>query len=101
MNLKNFLKPNKRKVILFILLFLLFPYPQFRCNGGCHWVFSPFAPLIAPLEFGVSILQLIFGPEFHSLDHYILFFLGLFSPLLLYLLSCFIILIYERLRSKK
>jgi len=96
----SFLKPDRRKIILFIVLFLLFPFPvgMYIEPFGFRWMPTP---LSAPLMFTWSILNIIFGLEFYSLMDYIVFFSSLLSPFIIYFLSCLIIFIWDKSKRKK
>ena len=98
-SIKKFLRPDWRKISLFILIFLFFPVPDAICAEpfGC----SP-APFVLPLMFIVSLLPIVFLQfDFHSSSEFNTFLFGLLSPLLIYLVSCILISAWDKIRNKK
>jgi hypothetical protein len=100
MIIKQFLKPDWRKIVVFVILFLVLPLP-WKTNI-CH-IFSIILPSgysciewsIQPFVGFASILIIIFG-LFTFDDLMLLIILLLIS----YLLSCLIILIYNKVKKK-
>jgi len=101
MDWKEFLKPTKGKIILFILIYLFAPLPYFVANPGClmelgavcepFWMFMPF--VLIGLAFTSS------GPSFSPL------FITEFLPSLImnlaiaYVISCLIAGSYNKYRK--
>ena len=98
--IKQFLKSDWRKVIIFLIIYLFFPYPVFIHMEfiGSAWYFIPFT---APLMFEASILNILSGLDLYSPLDYFMFFMGLFFPIIVYFLSCLIIFTYDKLKKKK
>ena len=99
MNWKEFLKPDKRKIMLFLLLYIAIPYPfvfTFIVKG--EDILSVFyIPAGAPITLYTEFMAIISGVNESSatiLD-YILFILYLLIPFISYLLSCLIFWIYN------
>ncbi|NIQ17806.1 MAG: hypothetical protein GTN43_03280 [Candidatus Aenigmarchaeota archaeon] len=96
MDWKEFFKPTKGKIVLFILIYLFAPLPYFVANPGClmeigavcepYWMFMPF--VLIGLAFTSS------GPSFSPL-----FITEFWSSLIMnlviaYILSCIILSLY-------
>jgi len=104
MKWKEFLKPSKKKIIAFIILYLLIPCPMIWPAG--HWVFYP---LSGPFSLFWLIWALVSSglPEIYFINFYdfLGFFIGyllpLFFPFLVYLLSCWIVSLWGKRQPKK
>ncbi|MFQ6020794.1 MAG: hypothetical protein ACE5J4_02135 [Candidatus Aenigmatarchaeota archaeon] len=112
MNWKDFLKPDWKKILLFIILFLILPIPVQNipiCKpcieeglcGPCvpewyDWAFVTFGglrlffDLLDPMDGGVKS---------NFTDFYILFGVILFHLFISYLISCLIIFIYKKVKK--
>lgn len=109
MNIKEFLKPNLGKIIIFLILFTLFPWPrQIYVTPRFYTTFLFYGPikvaeiLSIPLQLGVHytsrdvMLSRLFSPVMRSV------FLNLLLVLILsYLLSCLISIKTNFLRPTK
>lgn len=99
MNLE-FIKPDKRKILIFLMIFFIAPFPTFMFvdYGGTGWHFIPFS---GPLVFFAGILTIIFEPKFYSQLQLITFILNMVVfPITSYLLSCLSIWIYDKAKKK-
>lgn len=94
----SFLKPDQRKITLFIILFLIFPWPSIFIvdPGGLR---LEIIPLTAPLLFIASILAIILNSKFYHPFNLLLLF-NLSSPFIIYLLSCIILFIWNKIKMK-
>ncbi|MBZ9571919.1 hypothetical protein KJA15_01095 [Patescibacteria group bacterium] len=106
MKLKQFLKSDRRKIIVFIILFLISAFvPYIPCER--HWLKHRFYPELFPSPKWTFCSAFPIGPTEVRYDYLgienpelskfiILFFLFIFP----YLLSCVIIWIYDKFRKK-
>jgi len=98
MSLKQFLKPNWRKIIIFVILFAIIPLPARFCKdppscidpSGCCWIFIPFGNLLSlsiilSVGVGGDLITIIFM---------------LITIIISYLLSCIIVWIYYKVKKK-
>ncbi|OGI11931.1 hypothetical protein A3K64_00460 [Candidatus Micrarchaeota archaeon RBG_16_36_9] len=95
MKIKQFLKPDWRKIVLFVLMLLFVPIPiSFQ--------------LLLPTPLGINIFaknhswimfiySLGFTSRISAYDELILISL----PIIYYLFSCFIVWIYDKVKKKK
>lgn len=96
MNCKEFLKPNWKKIVLFIVLFLLIPFPLLFLYTSPPFFLdlsSAFLPLTAPLVFIFAIFSFIewLGQDgFSALEIVIYVVIPLLYPFILYLISCWV-----------
>jgi len=104
--IKQFFRPTKRKIILWIILFLIFPRKfgtyvsgeVFTSSTNSQWFF--FGGVLYFLEFLWILLNLLTG-KVSYLDNAF----TLISPIIImlvisYFLSCLIIFVYEKIRKK-
>jgi hypothetical protein len=101
-NLKQFFTPNWRKIILFILLFLLVPFPIYVAKPVCpaaigyeckpHWTITPFV-LTSLVGTGTVSEESIFFSFGFFKEHW---FYVLINLVWSYFLACLIIRIYEK-----
>ena len=103
MTLKQFLKPDWRKIVLFVILFilsLLISYPGFCVDGTnfgyCEEIHG--FPLSAYTTFGE---QDVVPPEKLEYIRYENIFGFIFNLIFWYLLSCLIVWIYDKVKKKK
>ena len=104
MDWKEFFKPTKWKVIIFLIIFLIFPA---KYRGACllelraycpNWI--PFGGLVNLIEF----IDLIFAGLFDNLSGAMIDALSIIPSIILiiivsYLISCVIMLIYSKLKK--
>ena len=94
MKLKQFLKPDWRKIVIFVVLFLfLFPLSIISPGPTCR---------LSKVCNTASIVN-IFGIEYYEFDaKYRNFFenLAIISIIIFYILSCLIVWIYDRRKKK-
>jgi len=102
---KAFLKPNKKKVLLVIVLFLMMPYPIYYWTSTLcampNYIRVPEGPciprdyidsFIVPFAFPFAIyLEVVWGPYTD-----IIFYPFLILPFVSYILSCSIIFAYKK-----
>ncbi len=96
--IKQFLKPDWRKVVIFVILSIFFnPFvsedcfvvkcvANQPCHSGCRYS-------------NIIFYQISFFVDWNSVAFFDNLFL--FSPLINYLLSCLIVWIYDKLRKRK
>ncbi|TSC68620.1 MAG: hypothetical protein G01um101470_1158, partial [Parcubacteria group bacterium Gr01-1014_70] len=90
-----FFKPDKYKIILAVMLFIIAPFPLFMNidDFGGQWFFTP---LVAPLTLSTNIGELSYSFLDYEID---LKLLALFYVVIVYLVSCAIVLIYHKYRN--
>lgn len=114
--IKAFLKPNLKKLILFFILFFLAIIPGLYCLDGCEFIFFPLtlsiflSPMFSIVFFLIRFLMLLPIFEF-TLSPLILgdiepptfaeWTVNYYSIFLTYILSCFLLNLYQRLKSKQ
>lgn len=101
--LKNFLKPGYKKIVIFFIILLFFPFPIFPDGHGLELI-----PLVIPILFFTVIFNLVFNTSFLGVsglfesfkifDILLLYFIV--CPVIAYLLACFISVIYNVLAGK-
>lgn len=98
MNWRGFLKPNCKKIFLFILLYVLIPYPLglWELPSGMEslGLRQYFLFFFSPLVLKDSIIEIFkYGLEPYINVYWALLSLGLpfIWPIIIYLLSCWII----------
>jgi hypothetical protein len=103
MNIKQFLKPDWRKIVIFVIIFSLlpvFPYYniQLQCFAGPCPPIVEYKSLIELQSLGTNYFNDL-GRVFLNVPyHLIILILGL---LISYLISCLIIWIYYKAKKKK
>jgi signal transduction histidine kinase len=102
MKIKQFIKPNSKKInvllILFIILFILSII--FWNVADIH--FNKSIELLGNILTGIFILPAYVFPWQSNLNIILLFAIYLFFEILyLYLLSCFIVWIFDKVKKKK
>ncbi len=98
----EFIKPNKRKILIFLIIFIITPFPIFMYvdEGGTGWHFITFS---GPIMFLVGILSIF---DFESILYSKLELISsilkniVLFPLVSYLLSCLSIWIYDKVNKK-
>ena len=103
MTLRKFLKPDRRKIVLWIILLLIIPIPNF------YLMYLPerteidtTRPLSTPLVFPMpNLIFLILSPQnlISNVTEKPLIFITFL--IVSYLLSCLIIWIYDKFRNRK
>jgi len=105
MNIKEFLKPTIWKIIIFVLIILIFGIPatSHSCSTYPLMPGEIQPPCIDSFGF-YNLLTILIESTMIAMDAYIKFsfnYLILFSYLIVvYLISCLIILIYKKLKNK-
>ena len=96
MNWKEFLKPDWRKIVITVLLFLIIPEPIVLCidPGGCNWTLIPFGNLLSPLMILLFIVSMGGSVTFEPI------LIILMTLLVSYFLSCLIVWIYDKVKKK-
>jgi len=98
MNWKEFLKPDWRKIVVFVILFILSSFISAYFNtiysaiGFCSSIKAGF-----PLAFNTEISGIECGGDSSNFD----IFSFILDIIFWYLLSCLIVWIYDKFRKKK
>ncbi|MFH1545099.1 MAG: hypothetical protein ABIE23_03365 [archaeon] len=111
MNLKEFFYPTKERIILAIIVFLVFPMPQYviiscgsvvgmddsqlKVGGGCPpsgWTIIPF--------FGFQLISKIVM-NFYTINLIATLVYSLTTLIISYLISCIIIFAYNKFKERK
>jgi len=100
MTLKQFFKPDWRKIVIFVILSALFLYLYFYCvviwcESSLIWALAYPITLIYPLILALEEINLFL---FMVVNYFITVFI---SFLYWYVLSCLIVWIYDKLKKKK
>ena len=94
MGWKEFLMPDWRKIVVFVIVFVLMPIPVFNDNGYEHfWTFAPFGIVL------LSLLVSLFLTSYPNISYegILIILIVLFIS---YLLSCLIVWAYDKLKKK-
>lgn len=122
MSFKQFIKPIKSKIILFIILFIIFPLPistptmgacpqperispdeiilvPMTCYGNDRWEIMPFG--------GIMFFSILIGLGSHFIEHATILPTLIFEILTIpyiiiipYIVSCLIIFLYRKIKNK-
>jgi hypothetical protein len=111
MNWKEMLKPDWRKIVIFVIILLITPLPGFWSNMDISLYNQkcPKCPLPTPLsgEMDSNIMKmLINSDEFYNVKSFYYDIRGepfYFITLLIifYIISCFIICVYDKIKKKR
>lgn len=98
MNWKDFLKPDCRKVILFMIIYLVLPWPLFFGEDCISYPYLAAEVCIrGPIFIPIIFLILMFeSSDIIGQSHLILSYI-----IISYLLSCLMVWIYDKVRKKK
>ena len=102
MKWKDFLKPDWKRILLFVVLLFVAPFPFIRAEAmTCIQMVGADCPLLLTTDFTFGIPVIFHRNDFSSaITNNVL---PLFFPIHLiyaYLLSCLIIWIYDKVRKK-
>jgi len=99
MKLKGFLKPEWRKIVIFLVLFVILIGPTIIIESTCVTEFAETPPIYCDFLASIDIvgyrLQRFLFSVFH--DSFIDF---IAIVILIYLLSCLIVWIYSKVKKK-
>ena len=102
MNWKQFLKPEWKKIIIFVILLFVAPFPFIRGESMmCIQMVGADCPLSITTDFTFGVPIIFHQNQFSSAT--LTNVLPLFFPIHLiyaYILSCVIVWIYDRVRKK-
>jgi len=90
MNLKEFLRPDWKKIVLFLVILIFFPISVYR--GSCA-----LPPASCPGLLSLLNLFMMYTPFYAGIVSYPFFIFGI---IISYLISCLIFWIYHKLRKK-
>ena len=95
--LKQFLKPDWRKIVILVVLFIISVPTPSMFN-----LFSNFETRYAVYAFGVPFGFFYISPVVELAPEIYFDFIGLFGNIIIwYVLSCLIVWIYDKFREKK
>ena len=103
MNWKKFLKPNLKKIIVFVLLYLFVPYPLMLWELGTgSELRTIFLPFTSPFMLKVAVESIKYGLDIYQNPSVGLLFLvfPFIWLIIVYFLSCWIVVYKEKKRPK-
>jgi hypothetical protein len=100
MNWKEFLKPDLRKVAIFLIIFFLLPVPLYvgctPCHAFCIFCF-PHWEFISLFSFLTNIIE---NEYYHYYLQVFAIFIYILELITFYSISCLIVWIYEKVKKK-